>query len=449
MAETQQPIGTKYSNEATTLKKCQTLKRTRPDLAAFAANLFGLTETDGAGQSLTTNTGSNKTTTLDSLDRYSRNVIQTLFSVELEALNNDGTSSTQTEPEGAGSTIANKIGGGIDAVHDSLLGAKQEINEILKPVSSEIGSTLASLTGMLKNPLGAPFAIPAALASVVDRVSPTFSNKLDAAFKQFKINEIQNLPSEVMGSLRSLASKADKLLEKPLAIATDLYRGVMKIMQKISELIDSIITKLFDFIFGPDGVLDSILPIKDILSFIDAVSSIASEISSIGNMFGGLSFVNDYVSQFQSYASQAKGILSDPKSFAMSYLPPEAGQFLNQIRNPEQFLQSIIPPEISQQLSQVSQLPGLGFLGNMGYGVEETLSKLQGGFVTQILEGFVSQAGILKPLLGENPSSPPISNTQQEYPPTVDSALTGGQPSVQGIPVSLAPRPKVLPERTQ
>lgn len=446
MAGSPLQIGTRYVNEATTFNKCETLRRTRPDLADFAQNLFGLPSTNQSTGSVLTNNGSKKPTTLDSLDRYSRNVIQTLFSVELANLNSD--TSTETEPTGSGNSLANKLASGLDGVHDSIVGAKQDVNKLLQPVSSAVGSTLATLTGVVKDPLGAPFAIPTALASVVDRVSPSFSNKLDAAFKQFKINEIQNMPSEVMGSLRSLAAKADKLLEKPLSIATDLYKGLMDIMKKISELLDSIISGIFDFFFGPKGVLDSILPIQDILSFIDAVSSIASEISSIGNMFGGLSFVNDYISQFQSYASQATSILSDPKSFAMSYLPPEASQFMNQIRNPEQFLQSIIPPEISQQLSQISQIPGLGFLGNMGYGVEGALSTLKGGIVTQIFNEFEGQLGILKPLLGENTSSLPISNTQNEYPPTVDPALTGGQPSVQGVVVPLEPPPKVITDNT-
>ena len=428
-------VGTRYINSASTYKKCETLARTNPSLASFAANLFGVGAASPTGTTLTAQVGSVQDQ-VNSLDKYSRNIIQGLFSVEL--LMSEGIGSL-TESTASG------IAGAGDIIHEGVRGVKEQVGEILKPISTAVGSTLGTLTNVLKDPLGAPFALPNTLMAVIDKVSPKFANTIDATVKKLGLDELANLPSQIFGSLRSLASLVDSILAVPLSLIQDLYLGLMQIMNAISDLLDSIISSIFDFFFGPGGVLDSILPIAAILELVNTVSELAAEIGSLANIFGGGLYVNQYLGMLQGFTSQITSVLSNPQSLLMSYLPPDINQYTSILRNPQQLIDQIVPPEILGQLSQIGQIPGLGFVGNSGYGLEGVLSTLKPGIVGRILDNFQGQLGVLAPVLNTGTGGSSITNTQQAFPPSVNPASTNSRvPVVQGVPVQLNPPPEIL-----
>lgn len=432
---TSSTVGTRFINSASTYKKCETLARTNPDLASFAANLFGVGSPSNNGTTLIAQVGSVQDQ-VNSLDKYSRNTIQSLFSVELLMAQSVG---SLTETGASGVVQAG------DIIHEGVTGVKEQIGEILKPISTAVGSTLGTLTNVLKDPLGSPFAIPNTLMAVVDKVSPKFANTIDATIKKLHLDELANLPSQVFGSLRSLASLVDSVLAVPLSLIQDLYLGLMQIMNSISDLLDSIVSSIFDFFFGPGGVLDSILPIAAILDLVNTVSELAAEIGALVNVFGGGLYVNQYLGMLQGYTSQLTNVLSNPQSLLMSYLPPEIGQYTSLLRNPQQLMNELVPQEILGQLSQIGQIPGLGSIGNFGYGLEGVLSSLKPGIVGRILNNFESQLGVLAPVLNTGTGGNAITNTQQGFPPSVDPASTNPSiPVVQGVPVQLTESPEVL-----
>ena len=427
---TSQTIGTKFVNTATTTEKVRTLARKNPDLGKYLSQTFGVAMGGAESTAGTLNGGSKQ------LDRYTRNVIQTLFSAEV-SLNSQ-----------VGQTT-NGIAGGIsqlgENIQHDLVGLKTDLNELLKPVSSAVGSTLGNLTNVLRDPLGAPQAIGNSLMSVIDRISPDFANQLDGSVKKFKLDELQNLPGQMLGSVRNLATAADELLSVPFGMISDLYNGLMDIMKEIGNLVDSLMSSVFDFFFGPKGVLDSIFPIGEILSLLEEVGEIMSFADSIVGQFGGFSAVTNITSQFQGYVSQATSILQNPAQLAQAYLPAQVTEGLGMLRNPEQMLQSLIPPEIGSQLQKIGQIPGLGFVGNMGYGLGGALKSLEGGVFSQALAGLEQQAGILGPLFNKQNGGSPVVNQSTPYPPGIEFASTNPNiQTIKGVPVKTSPPPVVL-----
>lgn len=444
-----QSVGTAFSNSAITLTKIQTLKRKNPEMGNFAAQTFGIKDNSGTSS----NQGFSGQPAQSSMDRYTKNALQTLFSAE-----NHLQVSVQQAAGGAAEGISS-LGAGIQG---GIAGAKQDLNKLLAPVSSFTGSTLGALTNLARNPLGAPQAIGNSLMHVMDKVSPGLTNKLDSAVKLINVDGLQHSGTQLMGGISSLMSLVDSLLSVPFQMAEDLYNGVMQIMQQISQMLDGILSSILDLFFGPNGLLDMILPMDLIMGFLEAVGELASVVGDIGNLVGGFSMVTDFASQVQGMVGQASSALSNPLSLAQSYLPSQAqaflggggiqgmmggqvGQYMNMLRNPEQALQQMLPPSISQQFQQLSQIPGLGRVGNTGFGLGNVLDTVKQGVISSTMSQFSQQAGILGPLLRAGETNPLVTNTQQAFPPSVvPSSMNPSIPTVQNVPIQTTPAPKIF-----
>jgi hypothetical protein len=424
------PLGTSYVSDAKTAQKIEILRKKNPSLADYAANLFGVSNISSVSKDKAKTVSEAK-----ELDRHSRNVLQTLFSAELTAHGNSGGGKT-------GSAKTNAQGGDTRGIKDS-------VHEILKPVSSAIGSTLGTLTNILHDPLGAPEMIGKSLGHTLDKVNPGFMDKLNATFKKYKVDELGHLPTQIFGGLKSLASKLDKLLSYPLSLASDIYSGLMKIIGKISKMLDSAVSAVFDFIFGPNGMLDSILPVSQIMSFLSAIGELSSMFGSIAGGFSGLTAVTSSVSQLNGFASQAQGMLSNPMQLASSYMPKSAMQGMSFIRNPQQMMSKLVPAGIQKQLGSIGSLPGLGMVGNLGYGTGGGLQEISGGVISSLMGKYSKQLNIVAPLLGQQSSGKPIFSPKSSFPPSINpSPVNSSIATVRNFPVDLQPKPIVLPTKT-
>ena len=334
---------------------------------------------------------------------------------------------------------AGSVSLGISNVGESTIseiqGWKVQMNQTLKPMS--MGSAIGDMTELAKNPLGAPQFLTNSLVALVDKINPGFVNEMDAAYKANKLDNLQHLPSKMMGSVRNLATAADAILSVPFEIMSDVYNGLMDIMESISDTIDGIISAVTDFFFGPDGLLDSIFPISELMELFAAVGEISSYVGSISQMTGGFAAVTDIAGQVQSYASGASSVLSNPLQLAVAYAPPQATsaflQGMGALRDPEQLLQSALPPEISQQMQNISQIPGLGFVGNLGFSVGDTLDTLSDGVFTAALDQFSDKAGILGPLFNKQTTPPDVDNQEAYTDQFGYSKVREDQQTAQGI----------------
>lgn len=274
------------------------------------------------------------------------------------------------------------------------------LKSLLKPVSTFLGGTLATLTGLMQDPLGSISVLPRQIAALVEQVNPKFAAKLEGTFKKYKMDALANLPGQIIGSIRSLLTFADAVLTMPIIILQDIYNGLMEVMDFINEVINGFLNSIFNFIFGPGGLLDDILPIGQILAFIQEVSALAGEIGGLAGAFLGANPISAFTLQVQGYANQVGGFMQNPLDALFAYAPPQVSQALYVIRNPQQMINSILPPELSQLFAGVSKATGFGFNGNMGYGFASVLNGLRGGVLSSILTNFSAQYPILTPLLG-------------------------------------------------
>jgi hypothetical protein len=455
-----------YNTDATipaaTNKKLIILARKNPIVAATVAKFLGI------GDNVP---GLNLSGSLDDLDTYTRNLIQTQFSQELALAKNEAAAekaeqAQQSQPSGiagvtAGvqnisSSITSGIQSGVSQVTGSIRGvserfdntltsASRQINETMKPVSTQMGQILGTLTGVARDPLGSATQIPQTLLTLVEKVNPEFAARLEVTFKSEKMKNLANLPGQVMGSIQNLLTAADAILSLPLVLISDLYNGLLEIMQEISNLIDEAVSSIVKFIFGKDGLLDGFFP--GLMVLIDAIGELASEIQGISTIFLGANPIAGFALNVQTYTNQLQGVLSNPTNLIVSYLPPQVSQGLYIIRNPQQLVNNIIPPELTQQFAKLSQITGFGFNGNMGYGFEAVLEGLQGGVVSSILSKFANQYGILAPLVGLTQPPSDKQALQLGFPPQLTPAIAGGQPASQGIVQPQRVPKKVLPTK--
>lgn len=394
---------------AATRRKLIVLARKDPEQAAVVAQLIGY------GDSIPgINVSKTKEEALQKLDKYTRNQIQTQFAQELAV--SQAANKTQVNFNAR----VQEIGGDIsESVTNTLDNISKEINETMKPVSKAVGSTLGSLTGMLKDPLGSVTLLPQTLVDVVGVFNKEFAARIDATFKSEKMKNLANLPTQIMGNINQLITEVDKHLAVPLAYISDLYYGLMDIMNAMADVVDEIMTAVQKFIFGPGGLLDSIVPISDLMLFLDALSEFAGEIQGISTAFLGANPVAGFALSLQTYTNQLAGLISNPSNLLAAYLPAEVSNGLYVLRNPQQLINSILPPELSQLTAKITQITGFGFNGNMGFGLEAVLEGLKGGVVSSILSNFANQYSILTPLLGNSV----VSALNSSQPPSVGPSV--------------------------
>lgn len=292
----------------------------------------------------------------------------------------------------------------IDNISDRLGSSLQNVNiqlgETLKPVSRFLGSTIGTLENVLNDPLGALEQVPRTLYDTIEKISPRFARKLDNTLRKYKLDNIVNFPGSVAGSLRSLVGTLDALLSLPIILISDIYFGFMALMQAISKEIDEIIATIYKAIFGPEGLLDQIgIPIASILSILQDISDIASQVSGITSIFAGANQISGVLNQITFATNSIENFISNPLDLAFAYLPPQVSEGLYLIRNPEEIINRIIPPEASALFAQASQILGVGFNGNMGYGLGSILKTLEGGVISSVLSNFANQYPILTPLV--------------------------------------------------
>ena len=419
-------IGTtyQYNNQSTasaaTARKIQILSKTNPDLGK------SVTEFLKSGQDI------------KGFDKYLRNRLQTLFSQELKLAKST---------DKAVKTTTGAIKEGEEAIVETLGNASKKIKETFKPVSTQLGSTLGTLTQVMKDPLGAPEFLGRTMSDVVKKVNPDFANRMDATFKKYKMDNLSHTPDQVMGSIKNLVTAFDDIISVPLSIVSDLYFGLMDIMKELSSAVDQIMSAVTNFFFGPGGILDSILPLGQIQEFLDALDSLAGSAVGISQTFSGANQIAGSALQLQSLTNGLGGFIQNPLNLAFAYAPPEISQGLYAIQNPQSIVNQYLPPQLSQSLAKISQITGFGFNGNMGYGLQSVLEGLQGGVINSILTNFASQYAILTPLLnlGSGIAGTPPNKS---YPAALQPAVTNPAIKVaQGIPQPQTPPPPVVPTK--
>ena len=340
-----------------------------------------------------------------------------------------------------------------DSVIGALSGASLFPDEVSKPISSALGSSVNTATAIVRNPLGAPFIIANSMVAIVDKISPGFANKLDSEFKSVNLKNLENLPSKMMGSVKHLAFALDALLSVPFEIMSDLYNGLLDIMEALADIIDGIVSAAIQLILNNTiyAILDSVL-LEEIMTFLNEVGELASFVGDIASLAGGFNVITDITSQVTSYSDSFSNALSNPLQLASSYFPQiqQGLGFVDEItgtlRDPEKLLDQYLPPQIGEQIKKISQLPGLGFIGDKGYSVGGILDTLSEGVFTKAIDQFANKSPMLNKLFNKQdvPTENEFAQETHEDGYAV-SEYTGGTVHQGGGP-AVAQTKKILPE---
>ena len=331
-----------------------------------------------------------------------------------------------------------------EAIHD-IQGWSASLKKTLEPIG--LASALGDLTEVAKNPLGAPQFVANTATSIINKINPGFISEMDNAYKSLKLESLTHLPSKMMGSIRSLATAADAILSVPFEIMSDVYNGLMDILDAIADLIDAVVATVMNILMSiVKALIDAIIPVDELLEFFSAVSELGSFIGDIGGMVGGFTAVTNIADQMTGLASSATGLLNNPLqaipgiSQGIGSVTGAVGQVTGALRNPEQFL----PASIGNQIKNLSNMSGLGFVGNLGFSVGDTLDSLSQGVFATALQKFSDKAPMLGQFLNQ-PTAPPSVDIQENCTDEFESPKAGPHQTAQGLPVPANTQP-VFPQ---
>jgi len=319
--------------------------------------------------------------------------------------------------------ITNNIDGISGALNQSLDKFSKQIEINLTPVSEFVGSSLATLTGVIDDPLG-PKGLGNVATKLLNSVSPGMGDKINGLNQSLQLEVLGRLPGQIMSGLERIYQGVKDLLLIPLKILADIYSQLLSIMKSLSNLVNSVIDGFFKLLLN---FLDSIIPIQSILSLLDSVSTLAGQIGGIAGAFG-ISAVTNITGQLGNFTSAFSNVLSNPVDFAASFLPPqvtdvlskiqdpqsliegmlpgEIGGFLSGLQNPERLLDQFLPPDLLSGLAKISNMAGLNFTGNLGFGSKCALEQVQGFALADVFQNFKTHAGVVGPILAGRPNAP-------------------------------------------
>ena len=191
------------------------------------------------------------------------------------------------------------------------------ITNAVKPVSDAIGSHADTSSSISKSPSGPDQPMPQAAAALVSNISPQISNEITGSVKSIKMDEMQHLPSKMMGSIRQLATAGDAMLAVPFEIASDVYNGLLELMDEMSNLIDGVMASLTNFAIGvAGGLVDSLFPPAVLEGILAPIMAIAGELGDLGQMLGGFSAVSSITNAIGGIAGSLASALGDPAKLA-------------------------------------------------------------------------------------------------------------------------------------
>ena len=319
------------------------------------------------------------------------------------------------------------LAGGIDNLSDSITsgldGLTKQLQANTEPFSEYVGSTLATLTGVLNDPLG-PNGLGNVATKLINSVSPSLGEKINGVNQSLNMEALSRFPKQMASGLDHIMTGIGNLLAVPLNILTNIYNGFQAILQSISRLISNI-TKSFTKMLM--DFLDSIIPIKSVLGLLQSISSIAGKIGNIAGAFN-ISAITNITSQIDGFTNQFTSALSNPLDFVSSLLPTNISSVLTDLQNPERLIQgllpaqfqgfvggiqnpeslvkSLLPPNLRSGFDQIAQMTGFGYQGNAGWGFKKSLDGAQGTALSNIMANFSNKTGVMAPLLAGQPETP-------------------------------------------
>jgi hypothetical protein len=218
------------------------------------------------------------------------------------------------------------------------------------------------------------------------------------------------MPATLFGGLQQVVRSTDKLINMPVALISDIYKGFMDFMGQLNDFVNSLFENLQKFF---DSILDTLFP--GLMDFLNQLTAFANQIGQISTIFGGANQITGFSNQLIAGVNQLGSFIQNPLDLAFAYAPLDVSQTLYTLQNPQAIINQFLPPELSDYTAKLSQITGYGFNGNMGFGLQSVLEGIQGGVFASILGGFATQFSILSPIFtGQSVPPPSFPNSTTE-----------------------------------
>ena len=171
-----------------------------------------------------------------------------------------------------------------------------KFNENFQPVSSFIGTTLGTMPNQLASNLSAG-GISSSVGTALERISPRFKQDTMASHQSLKLDELSHLPSQLIGSVRNVASASNPLLSGPSSLVKDVYGGAMGVTHKMNSALSGVMNMGQAFAMKAVGFNAGFLTkaLGPIMTGIQgALGGLSGNLSSITNAFGGNSVLSSF-----------------------------------------------------------------------------------------------------------------------------------------------------------
>ena len=276
-----------------------------------------------------------------------------------------------------------------------------------RPISDAIGSHADTDYSIMKDAGGAVAFLPLAAASLTDKISIEIADQAEGSYKLNQLSLLQHLPSKVVGCVRQLSTALDSILSVPFDIMSDVYNGLMMLIDEIANLIDGVINQIMGWIMGIlGGLVDTIFPPDLLESIMEPIREIAAEVGDLFGLLGAFpavtaiaNIVSNISGNFFSILKGAVDIYNVLRSGsrAASYLGGFSGADINCIEDQLTLRQTRKFSSTSKYKKPLIIGQILGFVVNNGIG--NFASMIKGG-ISNMLGGFINNIRNIRDLIG-------------------------------------------------
>lgn len=197
---------------------------------------------------------------------------------------------------------------------------KPAMGNAVQPVSDAMGSHADTASSVNKSPMGADQNLPQAATATVDTISPQIAKEMDASAKANAMESMQHMPAKMSGSIRHLAAAGDKALAIPFELASDVYGGLLKVMDEIANLGDTVMNAITQFaISSVGGLVNGLFPAGALKGLIGPISKFTSQIGGLTQLLGGFSALGSIATAVGGIASSLAAALRDPLKLAAMF----------------------------------------------------------------------------------------------------------------------------------
>ena len=259
----------------------------------------------------------------------------------------------------------------------------------VRPISDALGSHSDTDHGIYRNSGGTSSFVPRSIAASLDKMSTFIVDHTEGVFKSQQLQMLASLPSKMAGSIRQLSTALDSVLAVPFEIMSDMYNGLLSLINQIADLIDAALNIVINFVFSfLGGLVDAIFPVSQLESLLEPILEIAGELSDIFDLFGGFPAMAKISSVLSIVSGGFASILTNLPFLYQLFKTKTVNKTITNEYDciTEIFNLSVtsVPP-VPKVLKILSAIGGvIGTYGSVGAGIGNLGSMIAGGISSSI-----------------------------------------------------------------